>query len=130
MEPTTHNILVVDDSATTRAVVKRTIALSGAAVGDVFEAGDGNAALGVIRSRKVDLVLLDLHMPGMGGVELAGILHGDPATRDIPIVVISAEPSAGRIEALKAGGVRGYVRKPFRPEQVRDVIHHFLGGGQ
>lgn len=122
------NILVVDDSATTRAVVRRTIGLAGTPVGQVLEAENGLEALAVIREWRVDLVLLDLHMPGMGGVELAGALRANPATRDIPVVVVSAEPCAGRIEQLKAGGVRGYIRKPFRPEQVRDVIRHFLGG--
>jgi hypothetical protein len=88
---TTQNILIVDDSATTRAIIKRTIALAGLTGGDVYEAPSGTAALEVLRTRRVDVVLTDLHMPGMGGVELTRRMQADPAMR--PIRSSSCRPS-------------------------------------
>jgi two-component system chemotaxis response regulator CheY len=95
----------------------------------VYEAPSGTAALEVLRTRRVDVVLTDLHMPGMGGVELTRRMQADPAMRPIPVVVVSAEPSAARLQELRADGVRGVVRKPFTPEQVRDAVRGVLEVG-
>lgn len=122
----THNILIVDDSATTRAVIKRTIQLAGVPA-EFYEAAEGNAALELLGRERMDLVLADLHMPGMGGVELVRRMLADPASRSIPVLVITAEPNQSRLEELKREGVRGCVRKPFTPEGIRGVINDMLG---
>ena len=116
------NILIVDDSAVTRAVIKRTIKLSGIQVGDLLEAAHGKAALDVLAAKPVHLVLADLNMPEMSGLEMAQAMRQSPATRDIPVVVISAEPNEQRLDGLKEVGIRAYLRKPFTPEGVRDVV--------
>ena len=122
----TYNILVVDDSATTRAVIKRTIQLAGVPA-SLYEAPDGHAALAQLDATPMDLVLADLHMPGMSGIELVRRTLARRATRSVPVVVITAEPNASRLEELKREGVRGCVRKPFTPEEIRGVINEILG---
>lgn len=121
-----YDILIVDDSATTRAMIKRVIAVSGVATKTVLEAADGIEALEILDACIVDLVLADLHMPRMGGIELTGHIKNDPRLRDIPVVIVSADPNANRIEELKRQGVRGYVPKPFTPEAVRTALMGIL----
>jgi two-component system chemotaxis response regulator CheY len=123
-----YDILIVDDSATTRAIIRRSIQMADVPAANVYEAENGLAALDVVAARHVDIVLADLHMPQMDGVELTRRLLADPATKGIPVVIISAEPDQAKIDALKQQGARGYLRKPFRPEGVRDVITELLGG--
>jgi len=116
------NILIVDDSATTRALIKRSLTIAGVEVGQFFEAPNGRVALEMIATHAIDLALVDLHMPEMSGVELAHQLLQDPVKSTIPIAIVSAEPSAARILELKRAGVRGYLRKPFTPESIRDLV--------
>jgi two-component system chemotaxis response regulator CheY len=117
------HILIVDDSATTRAVIRRTLSIAGVrAAAALYEAASGQAALDVLRANRVDLILADLHMPEMDGVEMSRRVLADPRTRSIPIVVVSAEPSDARVAELRAMGVSGFLRKPFTPEQVRDAV--------
>jgi two-component system, chemotaxis family, chemotaxis protein CheY len=117
-----HSILIVDDSAVTRTVVKRTIGMTGLDVGTLYEAGDGKAALELMRANKVDLVLADLNMPVMDGFEMIHAMRQDDNLRAIPVVVISAQPDGTRIEQMRHDGVLGYLPKPFTPEGVRDLI--------
>jgi two-component system, chemotaxis family, chemotaxis protein CheY len=121
-----YDILIVDDSATTRAMIKRTLTLAQLPMGQCFEAPDGKAALELLAVNHVDLVLADLHMPEMGGVEMTARILADERTRRIPVVVVSAEPNARRLEELKQQGVRGCVRKPFTPEMIRKVVTEIL----
>ena len=123
-----YNILIVDDSATTRAMIRRTIQLAQVPVANLFEAADGQQALEVLENVRVDLVLADLNMPLMDGIEMTQRMRGCEETRDTPVVVVSADPNARHHEALKTAGIQGYVRKPFTPESVRDVINTVLGG--
>jgi two-component system chemotaxis response regulator CheY len=122
-----YNILIVDDSATTRAMVKRIIGLCGLDAAGVLEACDGKEALEVLGARATDLVLADLHMPNMGGIEMTQRMMGDPRLRNVPVVIVSADPNANRIDQLKQQGVRGYLAKPFTPERFRDVLGQLLG---
>ena len=119
-------ILIVDDSATTRAFIKRTIRMAGLEA-ETFEAGNGKIALDLIAANPVDLVLADLHMPEMDGAEMTRRLLADPKTAHIPVIVVSADPNTVRIDSLKAAGIKGYIRKPFTPESIRDVLNNVLG---
>jgi two-component system chemotaxis response regulator CheY len=124
-----QSILIVDDSATTRAVIKRAVQLSGVDTGGgIHEAANGKLALDFLAKQPVSLVLADLHMPHMGGIEMTQRILADRKTRDIPVIVISAEPDAQRLEELKTQGVRAWLRKPFTPERVRDVVQEVMGG--
>ncbi len=120
-------ILIVDDSATTRALIKRTIQLAKLPVEKLFEAADGKAGLAQINANPVDLVLADLHMPEMDGAEMTRQILKNPATANTPVVIISAEPNNERIAQLQLEGVKGYLRKPFTPESLREVINQVLG---
>jgi two-component system chemotaxis response regulator CheY len=116
------SVLIVDDSATTRGLIRRALQLSGLPVGEFFEAGHGKDALAQLAQRPVDLILTDLHMPEMSGVELAQAVFANPATAGIPVAVVSAEPSSLRLAELRRAGVKGYLRKPCTPESLRNLV--------
>jgi two-component system chemotaxis response regulator CheY len=121
-----YNILIVDDSATTRAVIRRTLQMADVPVQRFFEAPNGRLAVETLQSVKVDIMFLDLNMPEMTGIEVCRSIKADPDICGVPIVVVSSESLQSRIEQLKQEGVRGYVKKPFTPEQIRDVVATIL----
>ncbi len=121
------NILVVDDSETVRAVIAKTLELSGVDLGALHQAGNGLEALEVLKREWVDLVFCDINMPIMNGVEMIDCIRKDAAMSNLPIVVISTEGSKTRMEDLKEKGVRAYIRKPFTPELLRSVVESLLG---
>ena len=121
------NILIVDDSSLTRKAIKRIIDMVGLDVGQIFEAENGIEALKILEETKIDLVLADLNMPEMGGIEMIYRMRGNEATKDIPVVVISTESSTTRIEGLLANGAKAYLHKPFTPEEVKEVITETVG---
>lgn len=121
------NILVVDDSATVRAVIKKTLTIAGVDVGELFMAENGREALDIIADNWVDLVLADINMPIMGGIEMLEKMSEDGLLKTIPVIVVSTEGSATRIEQLKSKGVKGYIRKPFTPEIIKKMVDDILG---
>jgi two-component system chemotaxis response regulator CheY len=122
------SILIADDSAIVRAVVRKVLALTGLDVERVHDAGDGLEALQILRRNRLDLVLADVNMPNMGGVELLAEMHADPALAGIPVVIVSSERTEPRIDELRRTGARAYVTKPFRPEQLGKVLRDVLRG--
>lgn len=122
-----YTVLIVDDSATTRALIKRTIQLAQIPVDRLYEAGNGREALELLDCLKVDLVLADLNMPDMNGFEMTRLMAANPALCGIPVVVVSAEPNAQDFAKGQAL-VRGVIRKPFTPEGIRSMVTGVLGG--
>lgn len=122
-----YNVLLVDDSATVRAVMTKTLKLAQIDLGELFTAANGKEALVVLKEKWIDLVITDLNMPEMTGAELVDAITADPTLKSIPVVVVTTEGSVTRIEDLKQKGVRGYVRKPFTPEQIREMIIKVMG---
>ena len=120
-------ILVVDDSATIRSVLKKTLMLTGLDIGEIHLAANGKEALEKLNETWIDLVVSDLNMPEMTGEELINEIVKDNTLKSIPVVVISTEGSTTRIEALKELGIREYIRKPFAPETVGETIARVLG---
>ena len=120
------NILVVDDSAVMRAMIVRTLRLSGLPLGELHEAADGEAALARLRVSWVDLLLLDINMPIMNGEQVIEHLRADPETADLKIIVVSTEGSDTRVGRLAEQGV-AFVHKPFTPEQLRDTVLRVTG---
>jgi len=120
------NVLIVDDSAVMRTMVLRTLRMSGVPLGEVHEAGDGQAGLEVLQAHWIDLVLLDLNMPRMNGEELLGEIRGNPETAAVAVIVVSTEGSESRINLIHKLGA-GFVHKPFRPEQLRAEIQQLTG---
>lgn len=121
------NVLVVDDSATMRRIVKRALGLSGLPIATIYEAENGQEALDKVASDPIDLALLDLNMPVMGGMEALERIREGKSCADLPIVVVSTEGSAPRIDRVKALAA-GFVRKPFTPESLLDAVIVALGG--
>jgi two-component system chemotaxis response regulator CheY len=116
-------ILIVDDSSVTRAVLKKTIGMTEVPVDEIFEASNGQEALSVLGSEDIDLVFADLNMPEMDGRELTTRIFAMADDGPAPtVVVVTTEASTSRIDELMAKGVKGYVHKPFTPEDIREVL--------
>jgi len=120
------NVLVTDDSATMRAMVKKTLQMSGLPVTTCHEAANGREGLEVMGREWIDVVLLDINMPEMDGIEMIEKVKANPDLASIPLIVISTESSQTRIGEIKSKGVE-FIHKPFTPEQVREVLVRVLG---
>jgi two-component system chemotaxis response regulator CheY len=116
------NILIVDDSAMMRMMIKRVTGLCGVPIGEIFEAGNGREAITVLETHKVDALFTDINMPVMTGTELLRAIEQDGRWRDLLRVIISTDGSAARRAEADELHVRLYVEKPFRPEVMRDVL--------
>jgi two-component system chemotaxis response regulator CheY len=121
------DVMIVDDSATIRRMVKRTIQMIGLDVGEIYEASNGIEALACLADHEVGVIIVDINMPTMNGVQLLSRMKGNEKLKNIPIVIASTEGSKKRIDQLVEIGAAGYVRKPFQPEQLRDVLTPILG---
>jgi two-component system, chemotaxis family, chemotaxis protein CheY len=116
------DILVVDDSAAIRKILQRVLRQTGMAIRTIYEAGDGQEALEVLQGQKVDLVLTDINMPKMDGLQLLGAMKASSQWRQIPVVMITTEGGETKVgEAVKLGAV-GYVRKPFTADQIKEKL--------
>ncbi len=122
-----YRILIVDDSPAMRAFVRRVIDLSGFEASQCLEAADGQAALDILKQEWVDAILTDINMPGMDGEELLRSLAKDSILSAIPAIVISTDGTSSRFRRLMSLGARGYVSKPFSPEQLRAELERVLG---
>ncbi len=122
-----YTVLVVDDSETIRGALLKAFKMAKLPMEEVIQAGDGREALDLLREKWVDMVLTDINMPNMGGVELLAAMKADPSLKDIPVAVVSTEGSQTRMATLKEAGIAGYLRKPCRPEEIRDLLHSVLG---
>ena len=122
-----RNVLIVDDSTTIRQMVKKTMQMAGLDINEVYEASNGIEALAALADHDVDVILVDINMPTMNGVQLLTRMKQSSRLKDIPIVIASTEGSQQRIDQMMKFGASGYVRKPFQPEQLRDVLAPLLG---
>jgi len=122
------DVLLVDDSAAIRKILLRTLSQIDLTVGDVFEAGDGVEALKVLESKKVGLVLSDINMPNMDGLQLLTSVRARQEWSGIPFIMITTEGSEAKVlEAIQLGA-QGYVRKPFTAEQIKEKVSSCLNG--
>ena len=120
------DVLVVDDSAMMRAIITKTLRLSGLPLGKVFEAANGEEGLRLIGENWIDVVLVDINMPVMNGEEMLDRIRQNPETADLPIVVVSTESSATRIDMVHKKGA-GFIHKPFNPETIRETVRRLTG---
>jgi two-component system, chemotaxis family, chemotaxis protein CheY len=123
-------VLIVDDSSVMRKIVERSLRQAGIAIGQVLEAGNGEEALGVVQEHKVDLILCDINMPVMDGLEFVKRLAGVENAKGSPVVMITTEGGESHVMEALTAGARGYIRKPFTPEQVKEHILAVLGSGK
>lgn len=121
-------VLIVDDSPVMRAFIRRIIALSGMEDADFLEASDGREALTLLREQWVDVVLTDINMPSMDGEELVRCLCADDVLKSVPVVIVSTDGTETRMQQMLSLGARGYVKKPFMPETLREELERVLGG--
>ncbi len=125
-----YNVLIVDDSSTARSVIGKTLMISGVPLGQIHYASNGQEALDLLKDNWVDIVFADINMPVMNGMEMISRMEEDGLLQSIPVIVVSTEGSATRIESLKAKGIKGYIRKPFCPERIREVFVKILEEGK
>lgn len=115
-------VLLVDDSAVMRKVLERSLRESGIALAEVLEANDGWEALAAAREKSPDLILCDINMPTMDGIEFLRNLQGTESAWKIPVVMVSTEGGEGRVSEAMSSGAKGYVSKPFTAEQLKSKI--------
>ncbi|MFZ0774285.1 MAG: response regulator [Candidatus Sulfotelmatobacter sp.] len=121
-------VLIVDDSSVMRKIVERSLRQAGIEIAKVFEAGNGAEALAVLSETKVDIILCDINMPVMDGLEFVKQLSGVENARGVPVVMITTEGSEGHVVQALSAGARGYLRKPFTADQVKEHILPVLAG--
>jgi two-component system chemotaxis response regulator CheY len=119
--------LIVDDSSVMRKIVERSLRQAGVELEKVLEAGNGAEALTAISQNKVDLILCDINMPIMDGLEFLRNVTTIENAKGIPIVMITTEGSETQVVQALSCGARGYIRKPFTPEQVKEHVLPVLG---
>jgi two-component system chemotaxis response regulator CheY len=119
--------LIVDDSPAMRAVVHRVLTMTGLPIAGCWEAPNGQEALNILDAQPVDIILTDLNMPCMDGEQFVARLQATAAFRDIPVLVVSSAQTELRAQRLLALGARGFVKKPFLPETLREQLVQLLG---
>jgi two-component system chemotaxis response regulator CheY len=107
-------------------MVCKAVGMSGLDVGEILEAGNGKEALEVVRKTWVDIVLADINMPVMSGVEMVAEMAKSDFLATTPVVIISSEKGKERRDTMQSMGVSAYLPKPFRPEQIKQVVSGLL----
>jgi len=121
------NVLIVDDSSSMRAIVRKIIKASGFNIGELLEAADGKEAIKLLTDEWVDLVLTDINMPNMSGLELISEMKKDEMLKSIPVVMVTTEGSEKRIQESMELGASGYIKKPFLPEDIKRTLSAIMG---
>jgi two-component system, chemotaxis family, chemotaxis protein CheY len=119
--------LIVDDSSVMRKIVERSLRQAGVELDQVCEASNGAEALSALHDNPVDLILCDINMPVMDGLEFVRRVSTVESARGIPIVMITTEGSEAHVVQALSAGARGYIRKPFTPDQVKEHVLPVLG---
>ncbi len=114
--------LIVDDSSVMRKIVARALQQGGVSMGQILEAANGAEALDILRAQKVDLVLSDINMPVMDGLEFVRQLQGVENAKGVPVVMITTEGSESHVMQAISNGACGYIRKPFTPDQMKQHV--------
>lgn len=123
-------VLIVDDSSVMRKIVERSLRQAGLDLGEVLEASNGAEALAEVQKGSFDLILSDINMPAMDGLEFLKGLSGIESAKGVPVVMITTEGSEARVVEALSVGAKGYIRKPFTPEQVKERVAPLLGGAR
>src|SRR5437764_2613603 len=119
--------LIVDDSSVMRKIVERSLRQAGLDLAEVLEAANGAEGLAVLGEHVVDLILCDINMPVMDGIEFVRSLRSVPNAKGVPVVMITTEGSESHVVQALSAGATGYIRKPFTYEQVKEHVVPVLG---
>jgi len=120
------SLMIVDDSATMRKIIMKTVRMSGLEFDRTEEAGNGVEALEKLKASPVDIVLCDINMPEMNGAEMVKKARELPNCKNTKIVMVSTESSQDLINGLLADGANGYITKPFTPEKFHENLLPFM----
>ena len=114
--------LIVDDSSVMRKIVERALRQAGLEALVVYEAGSGTEGLELLKGTQVDLILSDINMPAMDGLEFLRQIRSQNLAPDVPVVMITTESSEEHVKQAIQSGAQGYIRKPFTSEQVKERV--------
>jgi len=121
-------ILIVDDSSVMRKIVGRSLRQAGLEILDILEASNGTEALSRARENSLDLIFSDINMPVMDGLEFVRQLRSIEATQHVPVIMITTEAGEAHVVEALSLGASGYIRKPFTPEQIKELVIPLLRG--
>jgi two-component system, chemotaxis family, chemotaxis protein CheY len=116
------DVLIVDDSAAIRKILQRVLRQAEVPLGEVYEAGDGLEAIKALDSKRVDLVMADINMPNMDGLQLLDHIKTTEKWKHLPVVMVTTEGGESKVMSAAKLGAAGYVRKPFSAEQLRQTL--------
>jgi two-component system chemotaxis response regulator CheY len=116
------DVLIVDDSAAIRKILHRVLVQAEVPLGKVHEASDGKEALEKLKTEKVGLILSDINMPNMDGIEFLTRLKADPAFKSVPVLMVTTEGSQAKVMQALELGAAGYVKKPFTADQIKEKL--------
>jgi two-component system, chemotaxis family, chemotaxis protein CheY len=116
------DVLVVDDSAAIRKILQRVLRQTGMSIRNIYEAGDGQEALELLGQHSVALVLTDINMPKMDGLQLLAAMKSSDLWRGIAVVMITTEGGEAKVGEAVRLGAAGYVRKPFTADQIKEKL--------
>jgi two-component system chemotaxis response regulator CheY len=116
------DVLIVDDSAAIRKILHRVLVQAELPLGKVHEANDGTEALAKLATEKVGLILTDINMPNMDGIEFLTNIKANAQLKSVPIIMITTEGSQEKVMQALQLGAAGYVRKPFTPDQIKEKL--------
>lgn len=118
------NVLIVDDSSTMRKIISRSLRQAGLPVDEIFEAGDGIEGLSVLSGKSVDLILSDINMPNMDGLEFIKQARANGCKA--PIVMITTEGGEDILKQAIENGASDSIKKPFTPDQLNEKLGGLL----
>jgi two-component system chemotaxis response regulator CheY len=116
------DVLIVDDSAAIRKILQRVLTQTNLPLGKMVEAADGREALEAMKREKIGLILSDINMPNMDGLQLLGELKSSEQWKGVPLLMISTEGSQTKVMEAVQLGARGFVRKPFTADQIKEKL--------
>ena len=116
------NVLIVDDSAAIRKILVRVLSQTDLPWGDVHEASDGLEALNTLKSFEASLILSDINMPNMDGLQFLTNVRADAKWKQVPVIMISTEGNQAKVLEAVQLGANGYVRKPFTADQIKEKV--------
>jgi two-component system chemotaxis response regulator CheY len=122
------SVLIVDDSSVMRKIIERSLRQAGIQIKEVFEASNGVEALARSQQTRVDLILSDINMPTMDGLEFVRQLQSVENAKGVPIVMITTEGGEAHVVQALSCGAQGYIRKPFSSDQIKERILPLLQG--
>jgi two-component system chemotaxis response regulator CheY len=118
------NVLIVDDSSTMRKIISRSLRQAGLTIDEIFEAGDGIEGLNVLGNSKVNLILSDINMPNMDGLEFIKMVRANG--NSVPIVMITTEGGEDILKEAMTSGASASIKKPFTPDQLQEKLGGLL----